>query len=345
MSLKGRWLIGLHHNWHDYQFKYDPLFDFSMAGEEDLREINGQHVPLVAMDACNFVPNCFAPGQSEKFWDILYVARAVQFKRIPEFFQCIRALYDQGHKYRVLFICPIPPYARKERKTVFYDIRNVYDNMFSDSEQSLFTLLTIDYRYPFPFDLPTLSHFYRSSRLFVHTADDERRCRVAAYAWASGNPVVGMDCVAGLLPEAARTAPYFYSVKSYQEFPERIITAISDISAKKHWDQTLMNQLFAEEQSVDTFHKSIARIAESKNLPYDMSRISRKNLSIRLGRHHLGEDGPNSLGSTLTEFIQFITDRAVDEIEQYIHLPDPERALPRAKNTAKKNVFGIFAKR
>jgi glycosyltransferase involved in cell wall biosynthesis len=345
MSLKGRWLIGLHHNWHDYQFKYDPLFDFSMAGEEDLREVNGQHVPLVPMDACNFVPNCFVPGQSEKFWDILYVARAVQFKRIPEFFQCIRSLYDQGHKYRVLFICPVPPYARKERKTVFYDIRNVYDKMFSAEEQSLFTLLTIDYRYPFPFDLPTLSHFYRSSRLFVHTADDERRCRVAAYAWASGIPVVGMDCVAGLLPEIARTSPYFYSVKNYQEFPEKINAAISDLASTTSWDQSLMNRLFAEEQSVDTFHASIARIAVSKNLPYDMSKISRKNLSIRLGRHHLGEDGPNSLGSTLAEFIEFIAKTPSDELEHYIDLPDPERALPCATNTAKKSIFGIFSKR
>ena len=34
-SLKKGWVVGLHHNWHDHRFQYDPLFDFSMAGEGD----------------------------------------------------------------------------------------------------------------------------------------------------------------------------------------------------------------------------------------------------------------------------------------------------------------------
>jgi hypothetical protein len=122
-SLKDRWLIGLHHNWHDLKFRYDPLYDFSMAGEGDLVEVTGKNVPLLTMDACNFVPDIFRIGATEKFWDVLYVARAVNFKRIPEFLQCIRDLYDGGHKYRVLFICPLPPYDPKEEKTVFYKIR------------------------------------------------------------------------------------------------------------------------------------------------------------------------------------------------------------------------------
>lgn len=327
-ALKGRWMIGLHHNWHDYQFNYDPLFDFSMAGEEDLREVNGKHVPLVPMDACNFVPDAFYPSRTEKFWDILYVARAVNFKRIPEFFQCIRDLYDAGHRYRVLFVCPVPPYSRKEKKTVFYEIRDVYDRMFNQEEQSLFTLLTIDYRYPFPFDLPTLGHFYRSSRIFIHTADDERRCRVAGYAWASGVPVVGMDCVAGLLPKEARFSPYFYEVKKYEEFPKQIHRALSDLEQSQPWDQPLMQSLFSERYSVNTFHDWIAKIAQARELPYDLSDRSQRNLSIRLGRHHLGEEGPNSLGSTLTDFISFLSTTPAEALKPYIDLEDPERALP-----------------
>ena len=226
-GLKDRYLIGLHHNWHDWKFKYDALFDFSMAGDGDLIEVDGKEVPRIPMDACNFVQDTFHPGKGEKFWDILYVARAVNFKRIPEFFDAIRRLYDSGKRYRVLFICPVPPYDPNEEKTVFYKIRDVYDKMFSENEKDFFTLLTIEYRYPFPFDLDTLAHFYRSSKVFVHTADDERRCRVAAYAWASGLPVVGMDCVGGLLPLEARRSPYMFECKRYADFPDQIIKAIS----------------------------------------------------------------------------------------------------------------------
>src|SRR5438445_662701 len=73
-GLKARWVVGLHHNWHDWEFRYEPVFDFSMAGDGDLVEVDGRDVPLVELDACNFVPPYFSPG-GEDFWDVLYVAR------------------------------------------------------------------------------------------------------------------------------------------------------------------------------------------------------------------------------------------------------------------------------
>ena len=115
-SFEEKLAYGLHHNWHDWNFKYDPLFDFSMAGDGDLIEVDSKYVPRIPMDACNFVEEDFYPGTAEKFWDILFVARAVFFKRIPEFFKTVRELYDRGHMYRVLFICPVPPYDPNEEK-------------------------------------------------------------------------------------------------------------------------------------------------------------------------------------------------------------------------------------
>lgn len=324
-SLKGRWLIGLHHNWHDWKFRYDPLFDFSMAGDGDLIEVDGKEVPRIPMDACNFVQETFYPGTAEKFWDILYVARAVNFKRIPEFFEAVRRLYDRGHKYRVLFICPVPPYDPKEEKTVFYKIRDVYDKMFSEAEKDLFNLLTIEYRYPFPFDLDTLSHFYRSSKVFVHTADDERRCRVAAYAWASGLPVVGMDCVGGLLPPEARRPPYLFQPKRYADFPDQIVKAISSPSAQD-WDPALMRATFSESCTPDTLDQWLSRMAERRGLAYQAGHLARANLSIRLGRHHNGVAGPNSLKANLLDLVQWL-DRSDDKFPALLDSQDPERAI------------------
>jgi len=334
-GMKRKWLIGLHHNWHDHNSRYDPLFDFSMAGEDDLREINGTTVPLVPMDACNFVPETFKPRTTEKFWDILYVARAVQFKRIPEFFQCIRDLYDAGHKCRVLFICPVPSYDAKNQNTVFYNIREVYDTMFIGAERDLFNLLTIDYRYPFPFDLDTLAHFYRSSKLFVHTADDERRCRVAGYAWASGIPVVAMNCVAGLLPPEARKTPYFYEAKQYADFPTQIVRALRDQSSAQ-WDTALMERFFIETKSTDTLNSYLQKIAMDRGLPYDLENLSRKNLSIRLGRHHVDSEGPNSLNVKLIDLIEWISNNPT-EAQHALQSEDPERAM-----NIKKSELGLL---
>jgi len=126
-SLKSDWLIGLHHNWHDYYFHYNPLFDFSMAGEGDLKEINNVKFRLLKMDACNFSPACFYPGGTEKFWDILYVARAVTFKNIPEFIEIIRHLYDAAMRCRVLLICAVPPDEEGGAASAQY--RALYDEL------------------------------------------------------------------------------------------------------------------------------------------------------------------------------------------------------------------------
>lgn len=324
-AMKDRWLVGLHHNWHDWAFKYDPLYDFSMAGDGDLIEVDGKEVPRIPMDACNFVPDLFRPGTGEKFWDVLYVARAVNFKRIPEFFQSIRKIYDRGLRYRVLFICPVPPYDPMEEKTVFYKIRDVYDGMFSEPEKSLFNLLTIDYRYPFPFDLETLAYFYRSSKVFVHTADDERRCRVAAYAWASGLPVVGMECVGGLLPPEARRRPYLYEPRGHAEFPDQIERAISSLPAGA-WDPDLMRASFSESETVATLDDWLAKMAARRGLPYRLGQISGANLSIRLGQHHNGVLGPNSLDTTLTDLLRWISTHS-SKLAEYLDRQEPERSI------------------
>jgi len=323
--LKNKWLIGLHHNWHDLKFRYDPLYDFSMAGDSDLKESSNILFPLLQMDACNFVPDIFKPSKGEKFWDILYVARAVYFKRIPEFFEIIRKLYSAGHKIRVLFICPVPPFDELQVKTVFYDIREVYDNLFSEDEKNLFTLLTIDYRYPFPFDLDTLAFYYRSSKVFVHSADDERRCRVAAYAWASGLPVIGMECVGSLLNASERRNPYFYEAKCYEDFSNQILTALASIQ-KNDWDQSLISQSFSESSTPDILDEKLKKIAYKKGYDYELGNMARSNLSLRLGRHHEGLKNPNSFKITLTDFISFISDHQYN-LSELISKIDPENEI------------------
>jgi glycosyltransferase involved in cell wall biosynthesis len=326
-GLKDRWMVGLHHNWHDLKFKYDPLFDFSMAGEGDLVEVTGIEVPLVPLDACNFAPDCFKPADTGKFWDVLYVARAVYFKRIPEFFDCIRSLYDHGFQHRVLFICPVPPYNAKEEKTAFYKIRDVYDKMFSAAEKDTFTLLTIDYRYPFPFDLQTLAHFYRSSKVFVHTADDERRCRVAAYAWASGLPVIGMDCVGSLLPRDVRKPPYFFEAKKYADFSKCIVDAVNSPPASD-WNAERMRGLFTESGTGAVLDGWLERLFQRHGLGYERGMLWSRNLGIRLGRHHNGVKGSNTLVPTLKEFLQWLSQHQAElEVMGPAEADDPERVL------------------
>jgi len=65
IEMKDRWVVGLHHNWHDYNFRYNPVFDFSMAGPGDL---GSSEVPLIPLDACNFIqPPYFSEEPTKKY--------------------------------------------------------------------------------------------------------------------------------------------------------------------------------------------------------------------------------------------------------------------------------------
>jgi glycosyltransferase involved in cell wall biosynthesis len=324
-AIKDNWLVGLHHNWHDHSFRYDPLFDFSMAGEDDLREVKGRPFPLLPLDACNFTPEVFRPG-GEPFWDVLFVARAVYFKRIPEFFAVIRTLYDRGHEVRVLLLSPVPPYAPGDAKTAFYDIRTVYEEMFDQHEQDLFTLLTMDWRYPFPLDLPTLAHFYRSSRVFVHTADDERRCRVAAYAWTSGLPVVGPEPIGSLLSPALRKPPWFYRARRDAEFPALVLEAL-ETAPLGPAELEAVGAEVAARSTRPQLVRELSRIAADRGLEWNDEALALERLDIRLGRHHgLGDAGPNRVEASVEEFIAALAGEAA-HLRDAVAQPDPERVL------------------
>lgn len=324
-ALKDRWIVGLHHNWHDHAFTYDPLYDFSMAGPGDLVEVSGREVPLIELDACNFVPADFHPGGDEPFWDLLYVARPVAFKGMPTFLDTMRVLYDGGHDLRAVCLCPMPPRNAAADGTVLFDLRERYERLFSDAEQDRFTLLTMDFRYPFPLDLPTLAHFYRSSRVFAHFADDERRCRVAGYGWATGMPVVGVEAVGSLLPERLRRPPQFFEAQPAgdpEAFAGAISAAMSSHAAGYELEET--RRQVSEEHTKDALRGRLDELFDDVDAV--RAPMALDGLNLRLGRHHGISTGANRVPMTLAALLHRL--EAVDaELAGALASDDPELAL------------------
>lgn len=325
-KLKSRYYVGLHHNWHDYRFRYNPLFDFHLAGQEDLIPLPGTPAPpLVPLDACNFVPPFFAPDGGRKFWDILFVARAVFFKGIPEFFRAIRTLYDQGHKLRVLFLCPVPPEGDA-------GLRAQYEKMFNAEERQLFSFLTMAFDYPFPLDMRTLAHFYGASRVFVHSAPDERRCRVAAYAWAMEIPVVGMACIGSILSPALRKPPYFFEIDNYDAFPDAILQAVNASGA----NGAAARAEVATADTVITLRNRLETIFGAPNLSGDA--ISANDLDIRLGRHHGLAFGRNRIDQDIGAFIGTLQQASDAELSRIASIADPEAEIARQSPAAPRKI-------
>lgn len=294
-KLKEKYFIGLHFNWHNYSFKPIQMFDFYMAGDEDLGEVGRGEYNLINMDACNFTPTCYKKSNTEKFWDILVVGNPVFFKRPEVVLKTIRELYDQGRMYKVLYICPMQEYDKKNASSVFYDIRRYYEHLFSKNEQESFTLLTTTFNSPFPFNRETLSVFFKNSKVFLHCADNERRCRIAAYAWCAGLPVVARESVASILPKKLQTTPGFYLVNDQDNYADQIIDAVDNFAR-------FNPEEYANELSVDkTVNCLESKLKDmfNKNNEHYVGDILSQNLDIRLGRHHgdISVDANNCAGS------------------------------------------------
>ena len=102
----------------------------------------------------------------------------------------------------------------------------MYLDYFTREERKNFLALFFDYDYPFSVSKDYLAHFYRSSKVFLHTACDERHPRVCSYAWSSGIPVVGYKNLATFLPERFQQEPFFFEVKNDDEYVDKILKAI-----------------------------------------------------------------------------------------------------------------------
>ena len=349
-NLKDKWILGVHHNWHNFNFKSNDLFDFNMAGETDLKSVDEKEYCHIPIECTHFTQNFFKFSNDSKTWDILYVGRGVNFKRIPEFFKIIRSLYDQGKMYRVLFICPIPPRSKINSidSGIFNDIREVYNEMFKTKERHFFNLLTLDFEYPFPFDLETLSHFYKSSRIMVFTSDDERRPRTVAYAIASGMPVVLMASVASLLPSEKHIKPLVYLADNFKQFPSLIIEAISFTQSEKY-NKSIMSagiQEFSEVINIDRLREIFLNIFK-----VDLYEDSRKysllyDLDIRLARHYGFGDNRNSIDWNLKSFINYLENRnhytMLKDVSEFKDFELDISHLSQYKEKEDINYFKIF---
>jgi hypothetical protein len=328
-ALKRRYVIGLHHNWHDHHFRYDPLFDFSMAGEGDLIEAEGKDFARIPLDACNFAPPCYsAPRAGEPFWDILYVARAVNFKGIPQFLAAIRDLYDQGWTPRVLFICPVPETLEIPG---IADLRAHFEATFDPVERQRVVLLTIDWDYPFPLDSDSLAFFYRNSRIFFHAAPQERRCRVAAYAWAGGMPVVCSEPVSSILPAHLRKPPFLYVVKDGMPAWPSLALALDSRPEAANWHEVIDE--FSTAGSADRIDIMLHDLAMRYRWgTVAGSPVAKSKLDLRLGRHHGISLGANRIDMSLAEFVHILDGTPDRKLDRAAESTDPELFLVSTKS-------------
>lgn len=315
-KIRSKYVIGLHHNWHDYSFRYNPFFDFSMAGEGDLAD---RSTPLVTLDACNFIPDEYKPSKGEKFWDVIYVTRAVYFKRVKLFLNTIKKLYSEGIMARVLLVVCIPPEDRDPANVV-----SEYMNMFTGDERKLFSLIPLEHDYPFCLDSKTIAYLYRSSKVFVHFANDERRCRVVGNAAATEMPIVCMPHPASIVPKNLQKPPFIYVVEN-EDYGSSIKNALKDYNSDN--DLSEISKFFSVRNTREELKKQLSTFLKTPSKEVLDISFNYNNLDIRLGRHHSISYGPNKVDMDLDRFCDFIYDEKQLEKIWDCNLIDVEKTI------------------
>ena len=299
------WFYLLHHNWHPAV--HNDFFDSSLCNSADLMNSDN----CLNMDCCNFSPNVFHPSK-EKAFDVLYVTRAVTFKRINMFYSICKELLKRKPDIKILFICTVPEVDCDPPNP-----KQIYLDTFTREERKNFLALFFDYDYPFTVSREFLAHFYRSSKVFLHTTDNERHSRVCSYAWASGIPVVGYSCLATILPSPYTKPPYFYPINNDREYVRVVLDAIQhtmpydDIKYYVH-----------ENFSKQTFKNNLRSFFQKNELIFNDRNMYLKNLDFRLGRHCLISLGDNSLPISIPDLMeksrQSNIDSSIDDLELHL---------------------------
>jgi glycosyltransferase involved in cell wall biosynthesis len=323
--LKSKWVIVLHPNYFDHDFKLDPIFDVTFNCVDLLT--SSTPFSQLSVQVHSFTPSFFKPSKQDKFWDILHVSRAQTSKNIPEFFEIIRKLYDQGKMYRVLLICTIPD-KNWLRGDIVSNIRDYYDELFTEPEKDLFTLLTTSYRQPYPFDTKTISHFYNSSKILLNTGGGERQGRINAYAWCTGMPLVSLDRMKDLIPQHLRKEPIFYPGKTYDDLPEQVIKAIEYSDTEHNLDDfEEMYHHCSETFNERTLKKELAKFYSVDNTVANDSLFNVTNLDRRVARHCGFGDTTTSIDVPLSSVIDYLETATNTELSALITNDDPETQL------------------
>jgi hypothetical protein len=254
-----------------------------MAGIGDLGD---PATPLVTLDACNFIPTDFHPARGEKFWDILYVTRAVCFKRVSLFLNSIKQIYSTGRRPRVLLLCCIPP-----EDVTPADVVSDYLTIFTREERNYFTLLPLKHDYPFCLDSATVGF----------------RCRVVANAAATEMPIVCMKDPASIIPSNLRKEPYLYLVNSDDEFPSKMLEALDQYDSKRNMSE--ISKHFSVKHTSQEIKRQLAPFLRVNIDEMSDASFNFNNLDIRLGRHHSISYGPNKVDMTILDFVRTALDK------------------------------------
>ena len=293
--IKDNWIVCYHPNWEDMNFQATEVFDVVMSNFFAFKANNKELITPIIDTSCVRMSPSYFKMQKQKKWDFFHVSRYEPRKNIPGFFKVIKSAFKNKKNLNGILLISVQPQKLKE-------VRNLYNNYFTEKEREKFELVTLDYDLPFPLSKKLLAHLYNSSKVSLNTHLDEPHGRVVGYSLASGLPVVGFKDLTRMVPKDLRQEPFFFVTEDQNELSNLLIKAIDYVDSEyRHNSHEKISNLHSEvEQSI--FLKN--QLTSMFNLDNDGWFLD--NLDLRLSSHFLYDYNTNTFNQSILDLLYYI---------------------------------------
>jgi hypothetical protein len=297
-EIKKKYILLYHPNYYDYNFKNNGIFDGFLAIKSIFNLKDDSPDKILNFNCHNFSPPSFYYEENKKNYDFISLTKLQDDKNIYSLFSVVKEVLKINKKIKGIVILSVPG---KRPNTNDKLIRN-YKNYFSIEERDRFEMISLDYNYPCPLNIETISFFYRNSKVLLNTHLKERHGRAQSYALACQMPIVGYKNLSYLVEKKFRKKPFYYISNNYNQknLIKLLLEAVKFYNIKKNKKKFLLAKQFMYEISFLKFKKMLMR---KYNLD-EKNWTKFKDLDRRLASHHLGLlNTPGVYFQTIDEFL------------------------------------------
>jgi hypothetical protein len=298
-EIKKKYILLYHPNYYDYNFKNNGIFDGFLAIKSIFNLKDDTPDKILNFNCHNFSPPSFYYEENKKNYDFISLTKLQDDKNIYSLFSVVKKVLKINKKIKGIVILSVPG---KRPNTNDKLIRN-YKNYFSIEERDRFEMISLDYNYPYPLNIETISFFYRNSKVLLNTHLKEKHGRAQSYALACQMPIVGFKNLSYLVEKKFRKKPFYYISDNYNEknLIKLLLEAIKFYNIKKNKKKNL---LLAKQFMYEISFLKLKKMLMRKYNLDEKNWTKFKDLDRRLASHHLGLlNTPGVYFQTIDEFL------------------------------------------
>ena len=282
--LKKDYFIGIHWGGFSRNIKTPFWVDFHLSGKDTATFVDDPYI--IPLGSSNFTPPIMRPMGTEKYWDIICVAKAIKVKKYDELLKSIRRIYDTGREFKVVFV--IASNFVETKSHYYTELLNDYYKMFSAKERENFTIIKTDPNLGFQgFSYSFISHLYNSTKVFTMFTQREGVAKVIKEAQLCGLPIVVKSDLAGGGRDYLNDKNS-HTFDTYEKSHEALIYAVENYDKFEVDTEELRKQIGAE-SSIETFKKYLKEFYEKNGQTFDGELINTDMLNRRLPAHYYDE--------------------------------------------------------